>query len=365
MLSTHLHSALRAVILVAALLPLACDRANGPIGPPSTVTATVTSAAGGPADGNFDRDDLTGSAKLRCANIDFDHQDASDTDDNAPRVEVFEFGDFALYVPARVSTARALLLALGGPDTRGFITERPFGAPIPAAETSLKVLGQELRTLASACGLAILGKSRTVLTNGPAGDQVLFDAVQTAAALSGHAELPTAPVLMYGLSAGAPLASGFTARNPERVAGLFLKVPVGVSSLTSGDALGVPTYMVQAELDAFVNNAAVTATFESNRGAGALWARALELGVVHHSLSPLQREVTINWMSTILSLRLPARRSHRLREIRETEGWLGNSLTGEAVRWGAYRGDRALASWLPSHSTAKEWEKLVSAAPIP
>ncbi len=365
MVSRQLHSTLRAVILVAALLPLACDRGNDPIGPASTVTATVTSAAAGAADGNFDQDELTGSAKLRCANIDFDDQDGSDTDHNAPRAEVFEFGDFALYVPASVRTTRALLLALGGPDTRGFITERPFGAPIPALEASLQLLGQELRTLASTCGLAVLGTRRAGLTNGPASDQLLLDAVQTASASSGHSELPIAPLLLYAISSGAPQASGFTARNPERVAGLFLKVPLAVSSVTSGEASQVPTYVVQAELDAFVNNAATTAAFEGNRAAGALWARAMERGVVHHSLSPLQRQVTINWMSTILALRLPTRHSAPLRVIRETRGWLGNLATGETARWAAYRGDRAVASWLPSKRTADDWEILVSAAPIP
>ncbi len=353
MLSRRADSNLWAVLLsAAALLPLACDRGSEPIGPAPTVTDMVTNST----DGNHDLD--PGEATLRCSDGDVNQEDG------LTRVEVFEFGNFALYVPARVATTRGLMLALGGPDTRGFVTGKPLGAPIPAVEASLQTLGQEFRMMASTCGLAILGV-RSAMANGPASDQLLFDAVQTAAALSAHPELPTAPVLVYGISGGAPQASGFVARNPARVAGLFLKVPAGVSSLTNGDALGVPTYVVQAELDAFVNNAAVTATFEGNRGAGALWARAMERGVPHHSLTPLQRQVTINWMSTILSLRLPVRLSHPLREIAEARGWLGNLTTGDAVRWAAYRGDRTLASWLPSKSTANEWERLVAPIAMP
>ena len=75
---------------------------------------------------------------------------------------------------------------------------------------------------------------------------------------------------MYGMSGGAPQASGFTARHPERVAGLVLKVPASVTVLTSGAPLRVPTFMVLAELDAFVDNAALKAAFESNRQSGSV-----------------------------------------------------------------------------------------------
>jgi hypothetical protein len=329
MLSRHPHDNLRTVILFlsAVLLPAACDRGKEAIGPTPILTGRVTSST-------------------------------------EAAVEVFEFGDFALYVPAGVAAPRGLLLALGGPDTRGFVTGKPLGAPFPAVEASLQVLGQELRTLASTRGLAVLGTRRAALPNGPDSDQLLFDAIATAAALSAHPELSSTPVLVYAISGGTPQASGFVARNPERIAGLFLKVPAGVSSL-SGDALRVPTYIVQAELDAFVNNVAITAAFEGNRGAGALWGRAMERGVPHHSLSARQRQVTINWMSTILSRRLPVRLSEPLRAIDETSGWLGDLATGESKRWAAYKGDRGAASWLPSNHTAKEWELFVSAAPIP
>jgi hypothetical protein len=279
------------------------------------------------------------------------------------RIEVFEFGDFALYVPAGVDETRGLILALGGPDTRAFATGKPFGAPIPAVEASLQLLGQSLRAMASVHGLAILGRRGASpinpIPNTPESDALLRDAVEAAAAMSGHPELPAAHLLMYGLSGGTPEASGFTARNPDRVAGLFLKVPVAVSSVTSGEALGVPTYVIQAELDAFVDNAAVAATFEDNRAAGALWALANDPGVPHHTLSVVQREATINWMSTILDRRLRGHRG-RLVRIAPASGWLGDPSTGEASPWATYRGDRALASWLPSESTAHEWETLVA-----
>ncbi len=399
MLSRHPRYNLRAIIrpvilsLFAALLPVACDGGKDVIAPPPppapAVAGTVNSSATGnpvagaevrigaavdttDAAGRFRLTDLTqGAATLRCTANSFVGFETAITvtsgsvthDIGLTRLEVFEFDKFAVYVPAGIDDVRGVILALGGPDTRAFATGKPFGAP-PPVEPLLQALGQEFRTLASTSGLAVLGTSHSAMANGPDSDQLLVDAVAIAAAMSGRPELAIVPVLVYGISGGAPQASGFTARNPESVAGLFLKVPSAVSSVTSGAASRVPTYMVLAELDAFVNNAALTAAFEGNRRAGALWALALERGVPHHSLTPAQRQVTINWISTILELRVPANSSDPLREIAETSGWLGNRATAEVAPWATYQGDRALASWFPSQATAKEWQAFVATGGI-
>ena len=403
--SKHLESNLRAIIwpvilfLCAALPTLGCDGAKDPVTPPpiapppivrgaimgrviDSVNDKPVAGAGvrlrdvfvrTDADGRFRFTDLlTGPALLECDAAGFAPfqlviavtSDGVTQDIELTRVEVFElapwYGEHALYVPASLDTVRGLILALGGPDTRGFATGKPLGAPSPAVEASLQALGQELRTLASAYGLAVIGTSLTAMADDPEWDPILVDYIGELGEMSRHPELRTVPVLVYGMSTGAPEAIGFTVRNPGRVAGLFLKVPSAVSSVTSGDALRVPTYVVLAELDAFVNNATLTTAFERNRGAGALWALATEPDVPHHSLTSAQRELTINWISTILDLRLPATSSAPLREIPETSGWLGNRATGEAAPWATYSGNRALASWLPSEATAQEWERFVA-----
>ncbi|MEZ4458031.1 MAG: hypothetical protein R2882_16015 [Gemmatimonadales bacterium] len=280
-------------------------------------------------------------------------------------MEVFEFGDYALYLPACVRTTRAVLLALGGPDTRAFVTDNAFGAPNPALEASLHGFGEELRNLAATQRIAILGQTGrfATLPDSPASDQLIMDAIGTGAALSGRPELGSAPMIIWGVSGGAPEASGFAARNPQRVAGLFLRVPLRVSLLTSESQRRVPTYMALAELDVLVDNAANTAAFEANRRGGALWALAMEPAVIHHELSPVQRKAAIDWMQEILQLRLPATPSGRLRRIAEPSGWLGDRATGKAWRWGRYPGDRRLASWLPTRETAELWENLGATIP--
>lgn len=86
-----------------------------------------------------------------------------------------QFGDFALHLPANVHHVRGILLALGGPDTRGFAVGTPFGAP-PPVEPLLQDLGARFRALAAERGLAILGSGRfgpRAYPNVPASDQVI------------------------------------------------------------------------------------------------------------------------------------------------------------------------------------------------
>lgn len=267
------------------------------------------------------------------------------------RTELHQFGDFTLYVPSRVGHVRGILLALGGPNTTGFAAGTPFGAPFPPVEASLQTLGEMFRDLAAERGLAILGTSRfagTALPNGPASDQLLLGAIAQGAALSGRPELLDAPILLYGLSGGAPEASGFAARNPGRVSGLFLKVPAGIEPQTGG-ALGVPTYVVLAELDTFIDNGAMSAAFAAHRAAGAPWALAMEQDALHHSLTPVQRELTVNWMRTTLNL------GPRPSAV----GWLGDPATGDVAAAAAYRGDKSAASWFPTRALAEEWASFI------
>jgi hypothetical protein len=380
---------LGASVLAGLLLVSACDddysTAPPPPGPTPTVSGIVTSAATGDpvfgaqvsigvrtvttgVDGRFELSQLTpGSAVLRCSAAGFQDSEANLTVSSGSltqnvsltRIELHDMGDFVLFVPATVSTVRGILLALGGPDTRGFASGAPFGAPVPETEAALQTLGQQYRTLAAEQGLAVLGTSLTAMVNDPGGDEELFIWLAYLAEFSGRRELNTAPLLLYGMSGGAPYASGFAARHPDRVAGLFLKVPEAVESLTDADALGVPTYAVQAEFEVFVDNAAVAVAFAGNRGAGALWALAMEPGVNHFSLTPGQRAVTINWMQTILELRLGAPGQSSLLAIDETAGWLADPATGEVAPWAAYTGDPAAASWFPSQATAEYWEAFV------
>ena len=289
-------------------------------------------------------------------------QAATSREGAAAPTGVFEFGDFALYVPVDVPVVRGILLVLGGPDTRAFVSDGSFGAPNPELEASLHVLGQELRALVADHGLAMLGTSlhgQNALPNQPRSDELIFEAIAEAAGISGREEFTSAPIFLYGISGGTLQAAGFTARNPGRVGALLLKVPGPPEPLGSAEAVAVPTYMVLAEHDAFADNEASIAVFESNRLAGGLWAVAVEPGVPHHALTPGHRALSVNWLRALLERRLGASAQDPLRDVPESTGWLGHPDIGISD-WVGYPGDRRAANWFPSRATAEEWWEFTS-----
>jgi hypothetical protein len=281
----------------------------------------------------------------------------------AAPAELIEFGDFALYIPADAPDVRGILLILGGPDTRAFLSDGSFNAPVPELEASLHVLGRELRALATDHGLAMLGTSRygpDPLPNEPRSDVLIFEAIEEAARVSGRPELAIAPLFVYGISGGTPQAVGFTARNFARVGALLLKVPAPPERLSHAEALAVPTFMILAEGDTIADNQAVIAAFKSNRLAGGRWAVALQPGVPHHSMTPGNRAISVNWLRAVVELRLGAAAQDPLRDVPESSGWLGHPDIGVS-NWTDYPAERRAANWFPSQATAEEWWDFVSA----
>src|SRR5690606_25892034 len=162
------------------------------------------------------------------------------------------------------------IVALGGPDTRGF-TGAPFDADLPELETALQEAGKAMRTLAGETGLAILGTSRTRLASSTETDQLIINMLEQAAVLSGRPGVADVRRVLCGVSGGAREASGFVTRDPEAVIGLGRRVPAGVAVAGSSEPAGIPTFLVLAAQDASVDEIAVTQSFEASRSAGALW----------------------------------------------------------------------------------------------
>ena len=273
---------------------------------------------------------------------------------------VYQLGEFALYLPAAADGPRAVIVALGGPNTKGFVTGEPFGAPVPAVEAALQAYGQSVRQFAEEHRVAILGVSRfgpTSLPDGVESDQLILDALRAGAEASGTAGLADLPILLYGISGGSPEASGFATRHPGQVAGLFLKVPIEAPTMTTELQRQVPVFIVLAEFDAFVDNAAMQAAFAANRANGAPWAIAMEPGVPHHAITPVHQGATLAWMDAVLGRRL-AGGSGLIRNTVQQSGWLGDLSTGRISPWGAYSGDRSAANWLPTKEAAEHWRAL-------
>jgi len=276
--------------------------------------------------------------------------------------ETYVTGGDAAYVPAGVGPLRGVIMVLGGPPTNGFVTGQRI-APVgkDELETSLQNLAVSLRSLARSTRMALIGRTAIGLIDNAGSDQLLSDLIRNVAALSGHAELSEAPVLLFTLSGGAREAGGFAARQPNRTIGLLARVPAAATSVSGAAALGVPTLMIQGELDTQVDNAAVRLAFLENRSRGGLWSLAVEPGGVHDVATNVANSATVTWISDVLALRLPATTGGPLTPVTESTGWLGNQTTQAISSWATYTGDRATASWFPSQALAATWQQLWAA----
>lgn len=286
------------------------------------------------------------------------------------RPTVFEFGPYALYVPFPLNTyndrVNAVIVALGGPDTRAFGTGKPFGAPSPTVEAALQVMGAGLRDLSEQFGLAILGTSTAALPNTVASDAAILAAIDSAGVLTHRGELGNAPILLYGLSGGGPEATGLVARRRTRSLGAFLKVPVALEPWTPADSL-TPAFVMLAEQDAFVDNIRITTEVQARRKAGALWGTTVEKGAIHHSLSLAQRALTLAWMSDLLIATFSRDCFGRIYGSpippSPSGGYLGESATGAVQQWAVVPPDeRSRYGWFPGWESAAQWRSISSPA---
>ncbi|HEX6990571.1 MAG TPA: carboxypeptidase-like regulatory domain-containing protein [Gemmatimonadales bacterium] len=273
--------------------------------------------------------------------------------------EIYQFGAIAALVPAGTEPMRGTIVTIGGPFTNGFVTGQKIAHEAdPVLEQSLQDLGASLRALARSTHMALIGSSTTNMTSSAASDDALLAAVRATGEKSGHAELASAPLLIFGISNGSPEAVGLAARQPGRTIGLLVRVPTGVASLTSSEALAVPAFVMQAGLDDKTRNAAVLESFLANRSRGGLWSLVVEPDVVHAQASARANAACVAWLSRVAGLRLPSASGTSLIMLEEESGWLGNQTSLSTAAWADYTGDRAAASWLLNEAAAGSWKIL-------
>jgi hypothetical protein len=214
------------------------------------------------------------------------------------------------------------------------------------------------RALAQDHGMAVMGArlppgatALNVLEN-------LLTALEELAVESRHAELATAPLLLDGLSAGGCFVYAFTRTFPERVIGFRTQKGGCHDTRDGGAAKQVPGFLDIGGVDTQSRCLNLTALFDANRPAGALWTLAVEPGKGHVPIQNL--DVMLGWLEAVLALRLPATAGGALRPIAEDSGWLGDRETAAVASFDDYEKNRSQASWLPSAQVAADWSAFVS-----
>jgi poly(3-hydroxybutyrate) depolymerase len=192
------------------------------------------------------------------------------------------------------------------------------------------------------------------------GDAVLSALLQFANA-SRHPELATAPLLLWGMSAGGQFNYEFVAWKPERVIAFVVnKGGIYYSALLSRAARSVPGLLFTGAKDLEFRTNTINGLFALNRRGGALWALAEEPGVAH--VEGRSREVALVFFEDVLALRVHG--GAPLAPLTEQSGFLGD-LMGKTFRaMGTTPAPNYPTAWLPTERVAQAWEAMRTESPL-
>jgi len=277
-------------------------------------------------------------------------------DETIPPGRNFDKAEFRLWQPAGVSQLKAVVVLLPGSNGDG----------------RSQVEDPVWQTFATRHGLALLGCRFTdkphdqsfieEYVNVAAGSgQALIDALNALAKRSQHPELATAPLLLWGMSAGGQFNYEFVAWKPDRVLAFIVnKGGIYYSALLPHASRNVPGLLFVGGKDLEFRTNTIAGLFAVNRRAGALWALAEEPGAAH--IVGRSRDMALLFFEDVLPLRLsdpPA----PLRPILESSGFLGDLKTKTVQKQSGATPNYPTA-WLPTARVARAWEALGTERPF-
>ena len=389
------------IVLIASMLVAACGEKD-PGGLPVTATATVSgvvkAATGGAviagatvkignvtattdANGHFEIQNLpVGNATIVTSAPGFQARTESVTlsagtnphdvalTQQTTSQTTFTHQNMVAYLPPGVAEYKAAIVFLPGlrdPATGNDLDSRALVRGTSELQCSIWCLPQERaavrsRALQLAGGnVALIGT--TTLVDSPTSYQTLLLALTEFGTQSLHPELANIPIFFVGHSMGGCTAYGFSRIHGARVAG-FMTMKGGCHSpAPPAAAVNVPGYFLIGDLDAEYRRDNITAAFEAGRAAGAPWA--ISIDPLHHN-PIMDFDMLFDWAEAVLTARLPATAGAPLRSVTETAGWLGNRSNGAIATYACYSSTRSSASWLPSQTTALNWQRMAGGAGV-
>src|SRR5579884_2611404 len=228
------------------------------------------------------------------------HARAQTVDDSVPPGANFDKAQFRLWMPPNLARARAVLVLVPGSngDGRGMAEDTVWQAF--AAKNNLVIV---------ACRFTDKPHDQSFIEEyvdvRRGSGQALFDILGRFASRTQHAELTTAPLLLWGMSAGGQFDYEMTAWKPERVAAFVVnKGGIYYTALASRAARQVPGMLFIGGKDLEQRIETITGIFAVNRRGGALWALANEPGVAH--VVGRSRDVSMVFFEDVLASRVAA-----------------------------------------------------------
>jgi len=193
--------------------------------------------------------------------------------------------------------------------------------------------------------------------------QALLDALTGFAASARHPELATAPLLLWGMSAGGEFNYEFVNWKPERVVAFVVnKGGIYYTALASRAARDVPGILFIGGKDLDSRVSTISGLAAVNRRGGALWALAEEPAAAH--IVGRSREVAMILYEDVLALRLDSQRPTVLKPIADRSGFIGDLKQKTFQPIAEARPSTEGTAWLPTERVARAWQAMLTETPF-
>lgn len=277
-------------------------------------------------------------------------------DDSIPSGANFDKAQFRLWVPPSTPKVRAVLVLVPGSNGDG----RPM-----AEDSVWQAFATKNRLALVACRFTDKPHDQGFIEEyvdvARGSGQALFDVLGKLAGRSRHAEIASAPLLLWGMSAGGQFNYELTAWQPERVAAFVVnKGGIYYTALTSHAARNVPGMLFIGGKDLDQRIQTITGLFALNRRGGALWALAEEPGAAH--VVGKSRDVAMLFYEDVLAARLGD--GTILHPMPANAGLMGDNKAKDYGPFPEKGGPNYPTSWLPTERIARAWRAMLTEQPI-
>jgi poly(3-hydroxybutyrate) depolymerase len=271
----------------------------------------------------------------------------------------YDKANFRLWVPDGVGTVRAVAVLVPGSngDGRGEVSDAAWQAF--AVKHKLALVGCQITDKPHDQGFI------EDYVNMPKGTGDAFlDALGKLTAQSKHPEVASAPLFLWGMSAGGQFNYEFNAWKPERVAAFVVnKGGIYYTALASKSAREVPGILFVGGKDLEFRTNTITGLFAVNRRGGALWALAEEPSVAH--IVGRSKELTMMFFEDVMPLRLVDGASGvTLKAMDPKSGFIGDFKTKTFKRIADAGAITVPTAWLPTERVAHAWMAMVTETPF-
>lgn len=277
-------------------------------------------------------------------------------DDSIPAGANFDKAQFRLWIPPSAAKVRAVLVLVPGSNGDGRAMAEDSVWRAFATKNRLALVARRFTDKPHDQGFI---EEYVDVARGSG--QALFDVLARLAARSEHAEVASAPLLLWGMSAGGQFNYELTAWRPDRVAAFVVnKGGIYYTALTPRAARNVPGMLFIGGKDLEQRVQTITGLFAVNRRGGALWALAEEPGAAH--VVGKSRDVAMIFYEDVLAARLGD--GGALRPMQAGAGLMGDNKQKAFAPLPDSGGPTYPTSWLPTERVARAWRAMLTEQPI-